>query len=172
MRTTVVRFEVTRTCFQVSEGNRPRVTRRVKTWSELVAPEHALRIVKKLRVAATPPLRKSLHARRQLRRARSVAHHACKLAWTGFACAAAGIAAKDETMAVRTRAPGFGAVPVSRYLYLPVHSIRDALVSAGAFTVNSAERETVCFRERVRGVHFKTVLPRRGASREEGDAQW
>ncbi len=62
---------------------------------------------------------------------------------TGFACAAAGFATKDETMAVRTRAPRARSRSCFTLLYLPGEAFAAVLVSGGAFTVNSAEREMV-----------------------------
>ena len=61
---------------------------------------------------------------------------------TGLACAAAGLIAKEETAAARTRAQD-SELPLFHVLYLPGAVLAVVLASGAAFTVKSAVREMV-----------------------------
>ena len=63
---------------------------------------------------------------------------------TSFACAAARCVPKDNTTAVRTRAPRIRSLSCFTFCYLPGAALATVLVSGAAFTVKSAVREIVC----------------------------
>jgi len=163
MRTTVVTFEVMRMCFS-SVGRKPARSNAdtVKNRGRACHPGTCLACWSGNRAwPQLPSLRKSTPRSRP---SAAVPAASCttprSLPETGFACAAAGIAGKDETMTVRTRAPRIRSRPCFTLSYLPGAAFAAVLVSGGgAFYRELCRARNGLIRKPVRSIHFNLVLP-------------